>query len=759
MSPSSPARAGLALAAAVLAVALLSSPAQAGDRDVSLDNTTDLVASPGEEATVEFPLSNDGNDDMNISLEADVAGEDWPVDLSSSEVHLEPGTTAYLGLGVDVPSGVDAGEEALVQLHVGVDGFLLGPFNFTLHVDPPPTSPRPALAVEGLELAPSHPDPGDEARVTFRAANDGDAQSDEGFARVLRDDRPVANLTLGPLEPGESRRISSPSWTASEGAHQIRVVVAPGVDPASATLRYRVASSAPDPVLSGLSLAPTEPRGGQDVQPSAAVDNHGGPLEDGRVVWRLDGSLLENRPLPELDAGASVGLPGPDWTAQPGFHRLVTALVGPHGNTWDRQETTYVVPLDPEEGIALHAQDGEASGEPGAELAYDLVLANDGDETRKVTLEAEASHGRWPAHVDPSTVTLEPGAQTAVQVTIPLPEEAAPGRAPVHVTAEAADGSSADAAVDAVVEGGPDVSVTLLQDEGPLLAPGEAAVLALRVANDGDDPVTVRPTVEGLPRGWSTDVDRAALRLPAGAERTAHLQLRAPDGAEPGERTVTVAAEPVDDDAEGDAATATTRVQAQGAAAPDDAVAAAGAAAGLGLLAWALGPLRWRLAGLLAPLYSRLERSEVLDHEDRQAIYDRVQEEPGIHYSGLKEALGLGNGTLTYHLRVLQEHGFLVSQRDGPRKRFYAAGHADPGGEDRSTRDRVRDAVDRRPGASQAEIADELDVSRQVVHYHVQSLAEDGRVSLEDDGNRTRCYPSSSTGSAGTGAPDTAATG
>src|SRR5581483_5247122 len=73
---------------------------------------------------------------------------------------------------------------------------------------------------------------------------------------------------------------------------------------------------------------------------------------------------------------------------------------------------------------------------------------------------------------------------------------------------------------------------------------------------------------------------------------------------------------------------------------PEQAADAAGAAAGVAMLLWVakrLGAL-----SVLAPLYTRLAPSQVLDNAARHAVYEHVKAHPGAHPSAIAETLDLG---------------------------------------------------------------------------------------------------------------------
>lgn len=160
---------------------------------------------------------------------------------------------------------------------------------------------------------------------------------------------------------------------------------------------------------------------------------------------------------------------------------------------------------------------------------------------------------------------------------------------------------------------------------------------------------------------------------------------------------------------------------------------------------------RWWWIKVLAPLYTRLARAELLDHDKRDAIYQHVDENPGIHVRQLQRELELKNGTMFHHLRMLEDQDMVRSVEDGMYRRYYLTGQAPDDAGTPSTAQRVARAIVADPGSTNQQLAEALDVEPSTVHYHVDNLAEEGRVRKERDGRKVRLYP------AGDEAPDAAA--
>jgi len=117
----------------------------------------------------------------------------------------------------------------------------------------------------------------------------------------------------------------------------------------------------------------------------------------------------------------------------------------------------------------------------------------------------------------------------------------------------------------------------------------------------------------------------------------------------------------------------------------------------------------------------------------RQRVLDRIAREPGIHKSALQRDLGLGWGTISYHLEGLRRAGLVKSLTRGRQVRIFPAGV--PESQMRwlaALREDVPQGIVGRlaqdPGTGLGELAADLGVSRRLIRRHLTSLAEDGIV-------------------------------
>jgi DNA-binding MarR family transcriptional regulator/PKD repeat protein len=135
---------------------------------------------------------------------------------------------------------------------------------------------------------------------------------------------------------------------------------------------------------------------------------------------------------------------------------------------------------------------------------------------------------------------------------------------------------------------------------------------------------------------------------------------------------------------------------------------------------------RWKFFLLLIPLFSRIKRDEVLDNFERGRIYQYILINPGDYFSHIKEMLDLNSGTLTYHLKVLEQREFIKSRTDGRVKRFYPYSMKVDGGPHRDIQTRILELLAFNPNLTQKEIARALGIHVSTVNYHINMMVGAG---------------------------------
>ena len=132
------------------------------------------------------------------------------------------------------------------------------------------------------------------------------------------------------------------------------------------------------------------------------------------------------------------------------------------------------------------------------------------------------------------------------------------------------------------------------------------------------------------------------------------------------------------------------------------------------------------LMALVTPLFARKTRD---DNLNRGRVLGFLEANAGIHFSAIKDALGLANGVMAHHLQVLEREGTIISWRDG-RMRRYAAANVDPqsipnpGSPLVGTRLAILHALAEAGslGLTTTDLRERLDISRQLLHHHMTQL-------------------------------------
>ena len=144
---------------------------------------------------------------------------------------------------------------------------------------------------------------------------------------------------------------------------------------------------------------------------------------------------------------------------------------------------------------------------------------------------------------------------------------------------------------------------------------------------------------------------------------------------------------------------------------------------------------------LFIPLYTRLRHEHVLDHETRGMIRGYIVANPGDHYNAIKEALELPNGTLAYHIQVLQKESIVKSVKDGKFRRFYPYEMRLPeGGVPTKIQRVILDLIRANPGITPRDAAALLGLTPSTVSYHIEKLEDLDRIEYRREGISKRLY-------------------
>ena len=106
--------------------------------------------------------------------------------------------------------------------------------------------------------------------------------------------------------------------------------------------------------------------------------------------------------------------------------------------------------------------------------------------------------------------------------------------------------------------------------------------------------------------------------------------------------------------------------------------------------------------------------------------------------------IGVGNGTLSHHLQILEKMEMIKSRREGIRYRaFYTTGMSFPKeNKYRFTelQNKIISAIKDKPGITQKEISLLLNEKQQTISYNIKQLERNGIITLEKKGRITHCF-------------------
>jgi predicted transcriptional regulator len=177
---------------------------------------------------------------------------------------------------------------------------------------------------------------------------------------------------------------------------------------------------------------------------------------------------------------------------------------------------------------------------------------------------------------------------------------------------------------------------------------------------------------------------------------------------------------------------------------PETAAAIATAGIGAGLILFALLGTeigKYKLFTMLAPLYMKIRKDELLSQYTRGRVHGFIEANPGAHYSLIKRTLDLRNGTLAYHLDILEKSGLIMRKKDGFKERFFPANRKIKEINYLSkAEEAVIDEIRAKPGISQKAIASKLRISQPLTSYYTTKMADMGIITSVKEGKEIKYY-------------------
>lgn len=160
------------------------------------------------------------------------------------------------------------------------------------------------------------------------------------------------------------------------------------------------------------------------------------------------------------------------------------------------------------------------------------------------------------------------------------------------------------------------------------------------------------------------------------------------------------------------------------------------------LLTFRFEPFRYKWALALAPLYSKLKRSNI-EKGLRFEILGYLKARPGANYSELKRNLDLNDGTLVHHLRILEREEKIYSKKLGKYKLFYASSYRRQSAIDdyiSPFHKRILEIISSNPGIVPKKLSLMLDRSQTDISYHLSELSRNGYLEKRKKGRNSHYY-------------------
>ena len=148
------------------------------------------------------------------------------------------------------------------------------------------------------------------------------------------------------------------------------------------------------------------------------------------------------------------------------------------------------------------------------------------------------------------------------------------------------------------------------------------------------------------------------------------------------------------------------------------------------------------LVALVSPMLARM-KSNREDMLTRGRLLGYLEANPGIHFSALRDALGLANGVTAYHLHFLESTGQVISWRDGKLRRYAISSLT------KEEVSRIKSPISGTRlailevlsdsgnlGMSGTEIRKKLEISRQLLSHHLSELRNGGMIEAASEARR-----------------------
>lgn len=148
------------------------------------------------------------------------------------------------------------------------------------------------------------------------------------------------------------------------------------------------------------------------------------------------------------------------------------------------------------------------------------------------------------------------------------------------------------------------------------------------------------------------------------------------------------------------------------------------------------------------PLYTRIAKERLLDHERRDTLLNAIREQPGQAVADLVRVTHVPRNTAVYHLTRLEREGLVSSTREGRTRLYFAPGalekrtHSEAIAALRHDTSRaIAREIGEAPGLDQNALCQKFGLAPSLAHWHADRLVSSGVVEKRREGRHVRYYP------------------
>jgi predicted transcriptional regulator len=137
----------------------------------------------------------------------------------------------------------------------------------------------------------------------------------------------------------------------------------------------------------------------------------------------------------------------------------------------------------------------------------------------------------------------------------------------------------------------------------------------------------------------------------------------------------------------------------------------------------------------------------ILDNRNRLNIFNYVQSNPGCTPSEISNRQNMKNGTVKYHVQMLEAQGKVILKRMGKYTRIFNSSRANSEVEKvvishikNETSKNLLHAIMDDPGVTNQKLSERFSLDKSSVHWHMERFLNDNLVTFEQDGRYKKYF-------------------